>query len=121
MNRDGENNKQTILQAFYLPLNPADCMCDTYPPFFEDGYCDSYTYNCVNYEVQCDNEGSDFILHGIDIDQCASPPSITLSVVVDGEVHTVVVNGNKTEMLGSSGTTLTSTVWYYDYSMDLQV
>ena len=113
------------MQAFYLPLNPADCMCEAFPPFFENGHCDSFTFNCLNYEVQCENEGlSDeynFILRGIDIDQCGSPPSITLSVAVDGEVHTVVVNGNKTEILGSSGTTLTSTIWYYDYSIDFQV
>ena len=114
VNRDGEN-KQTILQAFYLPLNPAHCMCETFPPFFEDGYCDSYTYNCINYEVHCENEGSgsgenNFIVRQIDMDQCASPPSITLTVAVNGEVHSVVVNGNKTEVLRSSRTLLMITV-----------
>ena len=107
-----------------FPLIPAQCACDTFPPFFEDSYCDSYDINCKSYGVRCEGDTIDgFKVDGLDLDPCMpcdSPPSVTLQIVLKGTPFTVVLRGNTTtELLGSA--TLTATVWYYDYSMDMQV
>ena len=104
-----------------FPLIPAHCACDAFLPFFEDGYCDSYDINCKSYGIRCEGDTIDgFKLDGLDLDPCDSPPSVTLQIVFKGTPFTVVVSGNTTsELLGSA--TLTATVWYYDYSMDMQV
>ncbi|CAI8046414.1 hypothetical protein GBAR_LOCUS25676, partial [Geodia barretti] len=120
VDRDGQNT-QTILPPVSFPLIPAQCACDTFPPFFEDSYCDSYDINCKSYGVRCEGDIIDgFKVDGLDLDPCDSPPSVTLQIVFKGTPFTVVVSGNTTsELLGSA--TLTATVWYYDYSMDMQV
>ena len=100
-------------------------MCDTIPMDFERGICDYYSVYCIDYVIECHDDGmsgeQEFRLNRLDFEQCDSPPSVTIEVEFKDTPYTVVVSGNTTEMLGSAEDTLTATVWYYDYSMDLQV
>ena len=84
----------------------------------------SYTCNTTNAEctdLLCTVEGSTLERVTMSVSQCTSPPTITLEMMVSGQIYTAPVAGNTTRTLGSTGATLFVLVWYYDYSMDLQV
>jgi hypothetical protein len=55
------------------------------------------------------------------ISQCDNPPTLTLEMVVNGQSYPTDLTGNRTSALGDLGATAIYTVWYYDYSMDIQI
>ena len=57
----------------------------------------------------------------MNLSQCDTPPTLNFEIVAQDTTYTAPVTGNTTKSLASIGVTVAFTVWYYEYSMDLQV
>ena len=122
VDRDGQDT-ETLVDTVYFPLNPAHCMCDSMQEVAEDidllanSTCRIANENCS--QLQCTVEQSVLQSVTMNVSQCENPPKVTLTMVVAGNSYSAEVTGNRTETI--NGITVMITVWYYDYSMDLQV
>ena len=100
-------------------------MCDSMQAVAEDMYllvassCNTTNDECT--ELLCTVEDSTLQQVTMSISQCDNPPTLTLGMVVNGQSYTTDLTDNTTTPLDGFGVTLIYTVWYYDYSMDIQV
>ena len=100
-------------------------MCDSMQAVAEDmdllvsSPCNTTNDECT--ELLCNLEGGSIERVTMRISQCDNPPTLTLEMVVNGQSYPTDLTGNRTSGLGDLGATVIYTVWYYDYSMDIQV
>ena len=98
-------------------------MCDSMQEVAEDidllanSTCHTTNNDCS--QLQCTVEESALQSVIMNVSQCENPPKVTLTIVAVGTSYNVEVTGNTTRII--NGITVMITVWYYDYSMDLQV
>ena len=123
IDRDGQAT-ETLVDPIYFPLNPAHCTCDSMQEVAEDIdmlFSCNTTISDECTGIQCTAE--DNVLKGMtmNVSQCDDPPTVTLGIVVNETIYTELVTGNTTTTLEAIGITLALTVWYYKFSMDLQV
>ena len=101
-------------------------MCDSMQAVAEDMYwlnsssCNKTNDECTS-ELLCTMEDSALQQVTMSISQCDNPPTLTLGMVANGQSYTTELTDNTTRALGDFGVTVIYTVWYYDYSMDIQV
>ena len=100
-------------------------MCDSMQAVAQDidllvsSSCNTTNDECT--ELLCNVEDSALQQVTMRISQCDNPPTLTLEMVVNGQSYPTDLTGNRTSALGDLGATAIYTVWYYDYSMDIQV
>ena len=125
VDRPGQG-RQTLVDPVYFPLLPGKCMCDSMKAVAEDMYwlnsssCNTTDAECTG-ELLCNLEDSALQQVTMSISQCDNPPTLTLGMVVNGQSYPTELTDNTTSALGDLGVTVIYTVWYYNYSMDIQV
>ncbi|CAI8024429.1 hypothetical protein GBAR_LOCUS14183 [Geodia barretti] len=120
------HGRQTLVDPVYFPLLPGKCMCDSMKAVAEDMYwlnsssCNTTDAECTG-ELLCNLEDSALQQVTMSISQCDNPPTLTLGMVVNGQSYPTELTDNTTSALGDLGVTVIYTVWYYNYSMDIQI
>ena len=124
VDRSGQST-EILLAPVYLPLNPHECMCNSMEAVAEDidllfdSSCNITDEGCT--ELQCAVDESPVQRLTMNLSQCDTPPTLNFEIVAQDTTYTAPVTGNTTKSLASIGVTVAFTVWYYEYSMDLQV
>lgn len=126
---DRDETVETLLETLYFYLDPATCLCDSMQYVAEDMYllsdysCNTtHDSNCT--EIFCQVEGNTLESVTYDLYQCTSPnPTFELSMVLSSQTYSLNVTDNTTRTITTDGLVLNViiNVWYFNYSMDLQV
>ena len=111
-----------LLEAVYVPLKPADCMCSSMKNIATDIHSVSYICNTAKdcTQLNCTVNDSPLQSMNLTVYPCDSPPSLDLDVNLWTTVYRTHSSDNTTTVL-DNGVTVKIEIWHYDYSMDIQV
>ena len=119
-----------LFDPVYIPLDPGDCMCNTMQEAADNlhdltGFsCDTTDDECTS--IRCDVSDSSaqslpLQSVGMSVRPCDDPPSLILSVAVNGDTQPITADDNKVVSLSHLDAKLRISVWHFDYSMDVEV
>ena len=81
--------------------------------------CNTTDDECTS--IRCDVIDTSVQSVGMSVVPCSDPPSLVLSVDVEGDTQSISADGNRTVTLNDVPANLRINIWHFDYSMDVEV